>query len=90
MGYHGRQSVTRRFGIIKIAFLVGLQSHREFMKMLRYLVIIVEALVPVHFAITIEIVEHRQLISTRYIDFSFNPFDAQGLKQARRDSLPTR
>ena len=67
---------------------IRLQFHREFVKMLGDLVIAVEALDEVGFAIAIQIPQDGDLIATGDIDLVVDDLEAERLKEAAGDSSP--
>ena len=54
---HGLKGMSPGLGVIKIPLLVHLQSHREFMEMLRDLMVVVETLDVVDVVVRIEIMQ---------------------------------
>ena len=80
--------MTRRFGVVKISFEVGLQSHGEFMKVLGHLVIAVKAFDEIGFAITVQISKDCNLISAGDIDLITNDFQSERLEQSVCNSSP--
>ena len=68
------------FGVIKVALVIRLQAHRELVKMLRHLVVAVEAFVEVGFAVAVEVAEHHDLVPASYVDRALVHFDAERLE----------
>jgi len=69
-------------GIVEITLPVGLQSHCKFMKVISYLVIVVECLIKVSFVVAIQIMETNKLVAAYYVYLFVNNFNPQRLKQA--------
>ena len=86
--HHGLEGMPPRLGIIKIPLLIHLQSHREFMEMLRDLMVVVETLDVVDVVVRIEIMQRSKLVATSQIHLIFNDFDSQRLVQTRDHPLP--
>jgi hypothetical protein len=51
------QRMPGRFGVVEVAPLINLQTHRKLVKVLRDLMIVVEAFVEIRLAVTIQIVQ---------------------------------
>ena len=83
-----RQGMAATLGVVEVAFRVGLQSHGELMEVLGYLVVVVEALVVVHLAVTVQIVQTYNLITATDVDASLAQFQTKRLEQACGDALP--
>ena len=80
--------MSSRFCVVKVPVFIRLQSHREFVKVFRDLMVAVEALVPVRFVVAVEVVEPNDLIAANDVDFFLNTFHAQRLKQSSSNPLP--
>src|SRR6185437_5280296 len=57
------EGMPATLGVVKIPFGVRLQIHREFMEMLGDLMVVVEALVEIGFAIAVEVIQPGDLIA---------------------------
>ena len=60
MRYESLLGMPARFGVVEIAFRIYLQTHGEFVKVLRDLMVIVQALVKIGFAIAVQIMKNGQ------------------------------
>ena len=76
----GLQCVASRFGIIEVANFVALQSHRKFMKVFGHLMIVVEALIEIRFAITISVSQNHQLVPAGDVDIVGDDLDTKRLE----------
>ena len=81
--------VARRLGVVKIPLLIGLQSHRELMKVIGDLMVAIKALVEICFTIAVEVIQDANLIATRNINASINNPHAKWLEKSRSNSLPS-
>ena len=72
MGHHCGKSMARRLRVVKVPLIVGLETHREFMEMLRNLMVIVENLNVVRFSVSIFIVKKSDHVPAPDIDLSFH------------------
>ena len=68
--------MTRTLGIVEIAFIIRLQPGSKFVKVLGNLVIAIEVLIPIGFAITIQVVQGNNLIAANDVRHSLDYFDA--------------
>ena len=85
---NGLEGMSPGLGVIKIPLLVHLQSHREFMEMLRDLMVIVETLDVVDVVVRIEIMQRCKLVATSQIHLIIDDFDSQRLVKTRNHPLP--
>ena len=88
MGDQGWASVASTFGVVEIALIIDLQSHREFVEMLGNLVVRIESFVEVHFSVSIKIMETYELVAASYEDLSIHQLYAEWLKQPRGYAIP--
>ena len=76
------------FGVVKVAFVVGLQPHREFVEVLGNLVVVVEALDGVDHLVAINIVKSGELIAAGDVDFVVHDLEAKWLEKPRANAFP--
>ena len=82
------QGVASCLGVVEIPFRIGLQAHGELVEMFRHLMVVVEALVKVRFAVAVEIVQDHDLIAAAHVDLLLNDLQSERLEETRRDALP--
>ena len=75
-------------GVVEVAFVVGLQPHREFVEVLGDLVVVVEALDDVDGFVAVGIVQSGQLIATGDVNFVVHDLEAERLEEARANAFP--
>ena len=80
--------MTGGLGVIKISLAIRLQTHGELVEMLGDLVVVVEVLDEVDFAVPIEIAEPRNLVATSYVNRLIHNFYAERLKKSGGESFP--
>ena len=68
--HDGRQRMPATLAVVEIAGRVGLQTHREFVEVLRHLVVVVEALVEVDLAVAVEVVQDDDLIAAADVNLA--------------------
>ena len=83
-----RQRMPRRLGVVKVPLLVGLQAHRELVKVIGDLLVVVKAFVEIDLVVSVEIVQPHELIATSYEDLAVDNLDPQRLKESTGNSLP--
>jgi hypothetical protein len=88
MRHDRRQRVASGFRVVEISGRVGLKAHREFVEVFGHLVVVVEILVEVRFAVTVEVVQDDDLIAAGDVDSVIDDLEAKRLEQAGGDALP--
>src|SRR5438034_2336185 len=76
------------FGIIEIPGWIGLKIEGELVKTRRGHHVVIEILIEIRLAITIEIVQARNLIAAKDIDLVVNDFQPQRLEKSRGVAFP--
>src|SRR6185369_12471348 len=82
------QRVTGGLGVIKVSLAIGLQSHGKLVEMLVDLMVVVEVLDEVSFAVAIQIPQPGDLVAAGHVDGFVHNLHAERLKQTGRDPLP--
>ena len=80
MRYHRVQGMPSAFAVIKTPRRISLQVHGELMEVLGDLVIVVEILIEIDFAVAIEIMKANNLISAGNVDLTIYNLQAERLK----------
>src|SRR5262249_55890997 len=83
-----RFSVSSGLAVVKIPLGVRLQVHRKFVEMLGNLLVVVEALIEVRLAISVEVAKHRNLVAARYEYRAVPNFESERLIQPGCNPLP--
>ena len=76
------------FGVVEVAFIVGLQPHRKFMEVLGDLVVVVEALDDIDHIVVIDIVKSGELIAASDVDFFVYDLETKWLEEPRANAFP--
>ena len=76
------------FRVVQVARPVDLEAHRELVKMLGDLVVVVETFDPVGFEIPVQIMKAGDLVPAGHVDDAVYDFQAQGLEKPGADSSP--
>ena len=88
------QRVPGAFGVVEVARRVGLQAHGELVKVLRHLVVVVEVLVEVGFAVAVQVAQDHDLVAAADVDLgrgrSSAPAAGTGRKRSAARSAPVR
>ena len=82
------QGVAGRFREIEVAVGIGFQARGKLVKVFGHLMIVVEILVEIGFAVAIQVVEASDLIAAADIDLLVDDLQPQRLEQTGGDSLP--
>ena len=86
--HHRGQGVPGTLGVVQVTRGVGLEPHRELVKVLGHLVVVVEGVVAVGAAVAVEIAEHDDPVAAADVDRAVDDPDPQRLKQPRGDPPP--
>ena len=75
-------------GVVEITRGVRLQVHRELMKVLGDLRVVVEALVVIDLPVAVDVTKTRDLVAAGDVDDIAHDLESEWLKHARRDAAP--
>ena len=88
VGHQRRQPVAGGLGVVEVPLGVGLQVHGELVEMLGHLVIVVEVLIKVDLAVSVQVVKPDDLVAAADVDLALDDLQSQRLEQARGDPPP--
>ena len=87
-GTSAGNAVAGGLGVIEIPLGVGLQVHGELVEMLGHLVVVVEILIKVGLAVSVQVVKPDDLVAAADVDLALDDLQPQRLEQARGDPPP--
>src|SRR5688500_1735545 len=83
-----RPAATISFQQVQVAATVGLQASYIFVAVRSDLPFVVEVLIPVRFAVSVTIVQPRDLVATNDVDSAVHNLQTKGLEQTRGKTFP--
>ena len=81
--------MARGLGKIKIALRIRLQIHRELVEMLSHLMVVVEALIKIHLAIIVDVVQPGDLVAATNVNRLVDNLQPERLEHPRRHAPPS-